>query len=436
MRSSLVLVVALLVAGCAAPGPAPRAATPLCAAPCEMAVDTGPDRAFEPHAALHPSEPRRAIVVSSVFIDDAEMGYNDKFRVHVTDDRGATWSTWPFEELLAPTDPVRHYTNWGDPWLVWLADGTLLLFGMGATGSVREAPFFGWTSFDIFVVRSVDGGRSWTDGQVLARGQGAVTLAAQTNYYDQPHVVVGPDGRLLAGWLISNTGPDGSTRGDILATQSTDGGRTWGASVTVEEGVFHNPRPAIAPDGTMFMAYRDYGQDGPVRPVKLSRSVDGGATWTPVDLAGLTSISRPSVVANERGAHLLVAEPVEAAMPRVTLVTVADGNITRQVLAEMQGEGEPLVTLVGDAHGGLWATYHVVQEDGTNTLHAWHRAPDGAERTQRLDRAAIGPNDPQGLIGWPSLGDYMGLAASRDGAIAAWVSGTHGGQDVRAAWLT
>lgn len=433
MRALGAVALALLLVGCVSPA-STTSERAFCPPPCEVAVDTSEDRAFEPVVALHPTDIRHAVLASSVFPRD-ETAMPDRLKIHVTTDGGATFSTAYFDELLAPTNPVRAYTQWADPRLVWVDDTTLLLFGMAASGAVPETPTLAFTSYDIFVARSPDGGRTWPDGQVIARGVGVMSLAAQTSYNDQPHAVAGPDGTLLAGWVVAESLPDGTTRQDVVAARSLDRGASWSEPVLVASGILHNARPAIAPDGTLYMAYRDYGGEAPARNVLLSESKDQGATWTPVDLGGVRSVSRPSLVADDDGVHLFVAEPIGDALPGVTLVTWNGDAVSRLVLADMQGDGEPLVALVEDGAGGLWATWHVAQPDDTNTHHAWHRSATGETRETRLDKTPIGPNDPQGLIGWPSLGDYMGLAARPYGAVSAWVSGTHDGQDVRAAWL-
>ncbi|MBW3582633.1 MAG: glycoside hydrolase [Euryarchaeota archaeon] len=440
MRSAfLVLLLGVLFSGCTGPTDPEQstvADSPLCPAPCELAADTGPDRAFEPVAARHPTDPLRGVVVSAVFVGDDESGLGDGFKVHVTEDGGRTFDTFWLQDALEPTDPARRYTNYGDPWLVWLEEDRLLLFGGGATGMVAGTPLVAFKSFEIFVVTSTDGGRTWGDGQIIAEEPGVMSLPIQMPYFDQQHVTVGPDGRLLGGWARVYSYPDGASASDVLATQSMDGGTTWEPSVTVEEGDFMNARPAIEPDGTMWMVYRDYSGSEAVKPMHLSRSDDGGATWTQVDLGGLKSISRPNIAADANGVHFTIAEPVEDGFPRVTLVTYRDGGLSRYVLAEMKGEGEPLITVAADPRGGLWATWLEVQENSTNVIYGWHRDANGTERTQRLSDTPIGPNDPVGFIDWPSLGDYMGLGVGQDGAMAAWVSGTRSGQDVRAAFLS
>lgn len=437
--ATALLALLFLSSGCltpTTPPPSEGADVPLCRPPCEVAVDTSDDRAFEPHVAVHPDDARRAVSVSTVFNGDADIGIPDRLKVHVTDDGGATFTSERFEDLLGPTNPVRRYTQWADPWLVWLPDGTLLLFGMGTMGSIPDAYGVVFTSYDIFLARSFDDGRTWPEGQILARGEGVMSPVAQTKYYDQPHVTITPDGSLLAGWIMAEYLPDGSRYQNVMATSSSDDGQTWSDLVTVAEGVLHNARPAAAADGLRYMAYRDQSGDDPWQPVHLAASSDGGDTWHPVDIGEVASRSRPSIVTTADEVHLLVAEAGENATTLVTLLTLGDEEVDREVLGRMNGTTEPIITLAGDPHGGLWATWLEAQQDGSNTFHAWHRAPDGTVRMQRLDSTPIGPNIPQGLIGWPALGDYFGIGANEDGAVVTWVSGAHQHQDVRAAWLS
>ncbi len=445
MRSASALAIAtmfLTVAGCVTPEDSLGSESPLCAPSCELAVDTGPDRAFEPTAALDPHDPARGVIVSTVFRDDAETGSPLRFKVHVTSNRGASFETFELVDLMPPTHPVLQYTILADPMLRWLDDGSLLLFGMGGTGNPPDSPTgaLGFTSFDLWVARSFDGGSTWPEGQVIAEGSGVMSLASVGQYHDQPHVALGTDGTILLGWVVvtSKAEDGGTVTQDIVASTSTDGGRTWSAPTLVSAGAFHNARPAITEGGTMFMTYRDYSRDGPARPVFLSRSEDGGTTWEGTDMGNVSSISRPSLAATGNALHLLIAPPQEGHRAHMRLLTSVDdaSTWTTNDLDEMEGDGEPIAMLATADDGSVWATWHHVNADNTNEYRAWTRAADGTERTQRISTTPIGPNDPQGIIGWPSLGDYNGLSATPAATLAAWVSGEKSGQDVRAAWLT
>ncbi len=440
MRAPIAVALTLLLAGCSAPLPH-DVPLELCPAPCEVSVDDGPERAFEPTAALSPTNADHAVIVSTVFGGDNETGHPWRMKVHVTDNRGSSFDTYDLQASLPPDHLLSSYQALPDPMLHWHSDGSLLLFGMGGRSTtVGEAPgpkppLLAVTAFDLWVARSDDGGRTFPEAQVIARGLGLLSLANVGTYQDQPFVSEGPNGELLLGWVEFTSNADQSTRLTPVAAASVDGGRTWSEPVAVAEGSYHNARPA-AGASTWYMAYRDYGSDGPERPVGVSLSVDHGATWDGVPMPPLASVSRPSVVAHDDGLFLLAAPLRSSGAVAVELWHYdGAGGWTNTTLDRMADAGEPLVALAADADGGLWGTWHRLHADGARHYLAWHRDAAGAERLQRIDAAWIGDNGPVGLGSWPSLGDYHGLDAVAGQAVAAWVSGAGAGQDVRAAFL-
>ena len=85
-----------------------------------------------------------------------------------------------------------------------------------------------------------------------------------------------PDGTLLATWLDARQGKSG-----VWMSRSTDGGRTWAAN----RPIYSDPTcpccrtsVAVAGDGTIYVAWRAI-LPGDVRDVVVTRSSDGGTTW-------------------------------------------------------------------------------------------------------------------------------------------------------------
>lgn len=145
---------------------------------------------------------------------------------------------------------------------------------------------------------SRDGGRTWTTGELpgLTRAAGGAFERAGD------HVVAfGPDGAAV----VATTAFDGQLKPDkrsaIAVIRSADGGSTWGRpSLVVDDhdlNVF-NDNPAVAVDTFASSPHRGRIYVAWIRerihihrfssPIVLSRSDDGGATWS-----GLTPLSFP-----------------------------------------------------------------------------------------------------------------------------------------------
>jgi hypothetical protein len=144
--------------------------------------------------------------------------------------------------------------------------------------------------------RSTDGGRSWP-GEPIPVSPGAQRLVIGV------HVVA--DTRdpqtFYAVWLEYLSGiVSGTGTNTYQFSKSTDGGQTWSAATTVQTIVplprifprqaFRNlslPIMAVGPRSELYLTYADYNPatqpgdvDGMQADIKLTRSLDGGATWS------------------------------------------------------------------------------------------------------------------------------------------------------------
>lgn len=123
------------------------------------------------------------------------------------------------------------------------------------------------------LARSSDDGRTWSTPVTIASDS-----AFGTRNFHALHI--GGDGALYVAWLES------SQRGSkTFLTRSTDGGTTWSTpslADTTESCPCCRTAIATAPDGAVYLAWRTV-LPGNVRDVVVARSIDHGATWaTPV----------------------------------------------------------------------------------------------------------------------------------------------------------
>ncbi|NUR48736.1 MAG: exo-alpha-sialidase [Hamadaea sp.] len=176
-------------------------------------------------------------------------------------DRGQTWSE-PRAVADGPNDDR-------DPKLVQLRDGTVLL----SYFVLDWHPDGKFTCLGTSVIRSEDGGRTWSD-PVVAGGDDllwAVSHGAAAEL---------PDGDLLLP-LYGVDPRQGAGLDSALAVRSTDGGRTWAAETAVPLGIsadfhFREPTLTVLPSGEVVALLRTS-----VEHAYLARSTDGGHTWTP-----------------------------------------------------------------------------------------------------------------------------------------------------------
>jgi Neuraminidase (sialidase) len=181
-----------------------------------------------------------------------------------------------------------------DPMLMQTRRGTLLLsfFQTDWWREPRRPKVMG-----TFVARSADGGRHWSDPVKVGTALDGPSDLPSGPYESggaatHGQIVELPDGDLLV--PLYGTRPD-EPRNSSSVVRSTDGGRTWPASnesviADADTLVSYEPVPALLGDGSLVVLLRTSGK------AYLSRSDDGGRTWSQPQVTDMTAQS----------AHLLV----------------------------------------------------------------------------------------------------------------------------------
>ena len=243
-----------------------------------------------------------------------------------------------------------------------------------------------------------------------------------------PKIAYGPDGALNAAWVVVKQVPGRHWPLQALRfARSEDGGRSWGAPVTVtDDSVFaaHDDHSLfVGRDGTLYLAWLDM-RSGKSH-VYLSRSTDHGRTWE---------------------ANRKIRDEEACPCCRTALASGPDGRLYAAWRAIFPGDVRDIVVARSDDQGGTWSAPVRVHEDG------WvvHACPDagpslavdaggrvhiawwtGKEGRAGVQYAVAPPGAerfsapvPLGLAEF-SRPAHVQLALARDSAVvAAWDDGT------------
>ena len=139
-------------------------------------------------------------------------------RAHVTFDGGMTWTTYPIN--------YNSYAQTADPAVAFDADGTAYLATVGALNSQNSSGIGSATAPDIIVVRSSDGGRTWTNPVRVASGSGSPAKGSPGVVNDKDYIAAWGHGNAIVTWTVFNQGIHGSyISSPIFASVTHDGGR-------------------------------------------------------------------------------------------------------------------------------------------------------------------------------------------------------------------
>jgi hypothetical protein len=201
---------------------------------------------------------------------------NDEAAVATSTDAGQTWST---PQVLSDVELTFGYvietmdliTDRQGTWmLVWSSNG------QGTGGD-----------YDIFVVRSFDGGATWS-------APISVNPTDNPVYDDQePAIATDGNGNWIVVWESDNQDGGKGADPDILASRSSDQGTSWTTPVavntdaTTDSSLFAQDRtPDIATDGrgNWVVVWLEFSDDasptGTDEDIVWSRSTNLGASWS------------------------------------------------------------------------------------------------------------------------------------------------------------
>ncbi|MFK7899064.1 MAG: pentapeptide repeat-containing protein [Myxococcota bacterium] len=268
------------------------------------------------------------------------------------------------------TDGIRHWVT------VWQSSDTL----GGTVGS----------DFDILTSRSSDGGATWTAPAAL--NSNAATDGVRDNW--PPAVRTDGSGVWIAAWssfadLSGTIGADS----DILFARSLDNGATWSAPSAIDSGAGSDSgdddRVSIGYGNGAFVALwqSNDASNGGDLDIRISRSTDGGLSWTP---SALLNTNAAGDIANDT-------------LP--TLATDDSGNwvaIWESDESLIGGDGDLFVSRSSD-NGATWSPTMILNANAIGDF--------GADRRPKLATDTLGI----WVVVWDTDDDFGGsLGTDRD----------------------
>lgn len=392
----------------------------------------------EPTLAVDPTNPNNVVVAAKDWRDGPKQVW-----YYRSTDGGHTWADG-MVDLIASELP-----NASDPVLAFDANSALYL------------SFIGYNQNDltvggIFVARSDDVGKTWNKPVLVAANKEDV-------FHDKEWITVdrsnGPNkGTVYVTWTLF--GREGQhERGDIVASRSIDGGKTFSEAVPVSRHEQDNNQgsfPVVGPKGELQVLY--FGDNdtmvGPLgRGIYIATSTDAGRTFGRAVKAA--PVSKPVSPLPGSKFRLFVL-PALAVDPRsgalyatwndfanddtdIMLVRSLDSGKTWTAPQRINDDPQkprhdqffPTVTVGGDG------TVHLLWLDRRNDsgnkryLPYYASSTDGGKTfTQKpLSRTQSDPGIGfQGTL----IGDYLAVDTSGDGSrvYTAWVDTRNGDQDI------
>jgi hypothetical protein len=199
---------------------------------------------------------------------------------------------WLFGVLLLPLQSASSATTWGTNQMVALTDSTIEERPRMAAGPSGEMVAVYSLEYDIYAATRNANSSTWNSPVQIS------DPARQLAIF--PDVAVTSTGVIYTVWTDKRT----NFNNDIYFSRSADGGITWSANVDIIPVPNRDPnqvQPTIALDprpgygNVIYVGYFENPASGQMF-VDLSRSLDGGTTWTFQRLAYPAPPGCPNVI--------------------------------------------------------------------------------------------------------------------------------------------
>jgi hypothetical protein len=291
-------------------------------------------------------------------------------------DGGVTWSARRPAPLTAGG---RTFPRSADPVLAAAPDGTFYLAEILLVAPKGATPAFQGSL--IGVSRSTDGGATWSDpALVVDRPAGG----DPTQIDDKEWLAVDPQsGTLTVAWAYALVTGNNALVGNptIYVAQSKDRGDTWSAPQAIRTDDLQETQLAAGPDGETVLSYVDYTADGyPARASRDGGATFGGEVmalpdkdsggWLLPNTKTLNPMGHSMAVDTSSGPHRGLVVMVAPERRDVLLTRSADGGRTWTAPQRLGGNGDVLFPAVAidPANGDVVVSWLDRHDDPNNVL--------------------------------------------------------------------
>lgn len=392
----------------------------------------------EPTLAVDPTNPNNVIAAAK----DWRNGPKQVWYYRSTDG-GRTWADGHVDT------GASELPNGSDPVLAFDANGALYLAFIGYNQNEL-------TVGGIFVARSDDAGKTWRKPVLVA-------AHSDTAFHDKEWITVdrsaGPNrGRIYITWTLF--APEGQhERGDIVASHSTDGGKTFSPPTGVslhEQDNNQGSFPVVGPKGDLYVLYFSDAPSasGPGgRGLYLAKSEDGGRSFSPAIKAAPVSKPVSPLPGNKFRIFVL---PTLAVDPKsgtlyaawndfsnddtdVMLVRSTDGGQTWSAPKRVNNDPQKprhdqfFPTLTVGSDGVLHMLWLDRRDDPDNkSFEPYYAGSTDGGNTFTQAALSRTPSNPDIGFQGTLIGDYLAVDTSADGSqvYTAWVDTRNGDQDI------
>ncbi len=382
-----------------------------------------PETEMEPFLAIDPENPRHLLAAYQE--DRFSDGGCRNLTSAVSFNGGTTWQEVPLPNLtVADGGP---YQRTSDPWVAFGSGGRAYLVSLGFNETNAQN--------GVYLSSSDDGGLTWSN---------PVSVHSGTQTFDDKEAVVVDTrddspykGRVYVGWDSINA----SNQQPELIAYSDDGGRTFqGPATLMSQGQSLGIVPAVGPGGIVHAVWLTFLGRQPL--LLASHSTDGGRTWSPP--ATISSISAfgvdgsrtgagiPSVAIDGRNGSLYVVWEDDRFSPgtdQIVLSRSTDGGETwspPQRVSDGPNDAASFTPAVAvTPEGWLGVSYYSLRNNPSRVLVDEYLAvsKNGGQsfaKSQRLTASSWDLRFAASSDGF-FLGDYQGLATSAKTFYPLWI---------------
>jgi len=255
-------------------------------------------------------------------------------------DNGATWTSGLLPSLTKYTSPAGPFDRATDPAVAYDAQDNVWMIS-----SLVLSEAGGVQGVGVYTSRSTDGGLTW--GAPVAIPNSAGMVSPDKNWIVCDNTATSPFyGNCYTEW------DDNGAGNRMEMSRSTDGGATWSVAVTNNTGIIGG-QPVVRPDGTVIVPTANANETA----IGAFNSTNGGASWSAVTT--IATIKHHSVGGGLREGPLPSAE-IDAA--GTVYVAWTDCRFRRGCKTN-----DIVVSHSLNATGTSWSAVSRVPIDGTNS---------------------------------------------------------------------